>query len=76
MQNSTPDGVLGPDFWLEQDKVVPEDPEGVVEGQRAKHVNVNCDTETLYGGVGDEDDDGHQETDQRYPEEHQPHPVD
>ena len=54
----------------------PKDPADVVESQGDEHVGVQGDARTSQAGEGEKDDDGDEETDQRYPEIDQGHRVD
>ena len=75
MESSAPASVTSPDWGREEDQVEPEEPADVVESQGHEHVGVQADPGTSQGGEGEEDHDGEEQTDQRYPQTDQGHRV-
>ena len=75
MESSAPASVTSPDWGREEDQVEPEEPADVVESQGHEHVGVQADPGTSQGGEGEEDQDGEEQTDQRYPQTDQGHRV-
>ena len=55
MENSAPEQVLGPNFGIKEDKLVPEQPRDVIADEGEEHVHVHSDSATVEGAAEEED---------------------